>query len=183
MSCSRRVLRTGYSIKRTPLVLVFTPDWSFRFLCLAVDKTDRQLLSLQGFLQHCCPHLFLYVLQCWQWAPGHFRANTLRTKCGKPCSGPEVKFVYKSLNFVASVSLCLWLWKFPHKGHYTIHKLQLSPSSERLKQVFLNSFHFTLVKHWKEKLTTMSRELCCLATEPQFNSDLLQVLSNGNWQC
>lgn len=31
----------------------------------------------------------------------------------------------------------------------------------------------------KEKLTTMSRELSCLATGPQFNSDLLQVLSNG----
>lgn len=149
MNCSQSVLKIGYSIKLTCLILVFILDWSFRFLCLAVDKTDTLLLSLH-FLQHCCPHLFLHILQCWQWAPGHFRANTLRTKCGKPRSGPEVKFVYKSLNFVAAVSLCLLLWKFPHKSHYTIHKLQLSPSSERLKQVFLNSFHFTLVKHWKK---------------------------------
>lgn len=144
------VLKTIYSMKLNSLILVFTHDRHFQFARLIVDTTETLLLSFQLVLQRCCPHLFLYILQCWHWAPGRIRANTLHTKCGKLRSGPGVKFVYKSLNFVASDSLCLQLWKFPHKSHYTIHKLQLSPSSERLKQVFLNSFHFTLVKHWKK---------------------------------
>lgn len=118
------------------------PLRSFYFNTLStlqnVDKTTAAsllsgLAALTCFSRHCSVDT----------GP---QATLGQTLCGKPRSSPGVKFVYKSLNFVASDSLCLQLWKFPHKGHYTIHRLQLSPSSERLKQVFLNSFHFALVK-------------------------------------
>lgn len=131
------------SHSKRPLKLSSPPP---KVSILTLSHVKTEALSLLSLL----PHLFLYTQRCWHWAPGHTGANTLQTKCGKPRSSPGVKFVYKSLNFVASDSLCLQLWKFPHKGHYTIHRLQLSPSSERLKQVFLNSFHFALVKQWKK---------------------------------
>lgn len=124
------------------LIPVSTPDRRSSFSVSAQPKPIRCYC-------HCNFSSNVAALTCFSiycsvdTGPQATLGQTLR-------SGPGVKFVYKSLNFVASDSLCLRVWKFPHKGHYTIHKLQLSPSSERLKQVFLNSFHFTLVKRWKK---------------------------------
>lgn len=53
------------------------------------------------------------------------------------------------------------------------------PLLSALLATFSKLFSLGSCQAMKEKLTTMSRELSCLATGPQFNSDLLQVLSNG----
>lgn len=70
------VRKTSYSMKLTSLILVFTRDRRFQFPRLVVDTAETMLWSLQLVLQRCCSHLFLYILQCWHWAPGCIRANT-----------------------------------------------------------------------------------------------------------
>lgn len=95
----------------------------------------------------------------------------------------RVKFVYKSWFFI------IVRWVPPHSlsSPQSVSTQEtpynpvapIIPLLSALLATFSKLFSLGSCQAMKEKLTTMSRELSCLATGPQFNSDLLQVLSNG----